>query len=210
MRYVAGTRLDHGRPVPRETWDRQFLDGSWKWLDSIDEFAHYMVIAGYVRFLFASPTILDVGCGQGRLAELLAPFSFERYLGIDLSAEAIKRARRRSVTHARFRVADMNEWNPPGRFSVIVFCESLNYALHPVSTLVRYARALERDGAIIASLYRHRNHVRIWKNAARYFRTADSTTVINPKGAAWDIQVLRPRRIGAASRGRFQRRDRRN
>ncbi len=192
MRRIPGRLADHGRPVPRETWDQQFRDGTWEWLDSIDDFAHYMVIAGYVHYLFTSPTILDVGCGQGRLAELLAPCSFERYLGIDLSAEAIKRARRRPGTHARFRVADLNEWHPPGRFSVIVFCESLNYALHPVSTLVRYARALERDGAIIVSLYRHRNHGRIWKNAARYFRIADSTTVINPKGATWDIRVLRP------------------
>jgi trans-aconitate methyltransferase len=163
-------------------------------LDSIDEFAHYMVIAGYVHYLFKSPTILDVGCGQGRLAELLAAFSITRYLGVDLSAEAIRHARRRIRPPARFRVADLNAWHPPGRFSVIVFCESLNYASHPVSTLVRYARALEPDGAIIVSLLRHRNHGRIWKNAARYFRTADSTTVINPKGATWDIRVLRPMR----------------
>jgi 2-polyprenyl-3-methyl-5-hydroxy-6-metoxy-1,4-benzoquinol methylase len=161
-------------------------------LDSIDEFAHYMVIAGYVRFLFASPSILDVGCGQGRLAELLAVFSITRYFGMDLSAEAIQQARRRVRTQARFRVADLNEWNPPGRFSVIVFCESLNYAIHPVSTLVRYARALKRNGAIIVSLVRHRNHGMIWRNAARYFRTADSTTVINLQGATWDIRVLRP------------------
>jgi len=192
MRSSLGRLADHGRPVPRETWDRQYRDGTWEWLDSMDEFAHYMVVAGYVHYLFKSPTILDVGCGQGRLAELLAAFSITRYLGIDLSAEAIRQARRRMRTPARFRVADLNTWHPPGRFSVIVFCESLNYAVHPVSTLVRYARALERDGAIIVSLVRHRNHGRIWKNAARYFRTADSTTVINSKGATWDIRVLRP------------------
>ena len=160
-------------------------------LDSIDEFAHYMVIAGYVHYLFESPTILDVGCGPGRLAELLAPFSFTSYLGIDLSTEAIKRARLREQTRARFRVVDLNEWNPRGRFSVIIFCESLNYAIHPVTTLLRYGRALERNGAIIVSLYRHRNHGRIWRNADRYFRTADSTTVVNRQGEAWDSRVLR-------------------
>jgi 2-polyprenyl-3-methyl-5-hydroxy-6-metoxy-1,4-benzoquinol methylase len=194
MRSSLGRLADHGRPVPRETWDRQYRDGTWEWLDSIDEFAHYMVIAGYVHHLFKSPTILDVGCGQGRLAELLAAFSITRYLGIDLSAEAIQQARRRLRSPGRFRVADLNAWHPPGRFSVIVFCESLNYAIHPVSTLVRYARVLEKDGAIIVSLVRHRNHERIWKNAARLFRTADSTTVINPQGVTWDIRVLRPMR----------------
>lgn len=199
MRHSPGMFADRGRSLPWETWDRQFRDGSWEWLDSIDEFAHYMVIAGYVRWLFASPTILDVGCGQGRLAELLATFSIPRYFGIDLSAEAIQQARRRMRTPARFRVADMNAWDPPEQFSVIVFCESLNYAIRPASTLLRYARALKRNGAIIVSLVRHRNHGRIWRNAARYFRTVDSTTVINLQGATWDIRVLRPLPIGAQS-----------
>jgi 2-polyprenyl-3-methyl-5-hydroxy-6-metoxy-1,4-benzoquinol methylase len=192
MRSSLARLADHGRPVPQETWDRQYRDGTWEWLDSIDELAHYMVIAGYVRHLFPSPTILDVGCGQGRLAELLGKFSLTRYLGIDLSAEAIQHARRRVRSPARFRVADLNHWRPPGQFSVIVFCESLNYAIHPVSTLVRYARSLEKGGAIIVSLVRHRNHGKIWKNTARHFRTMDSTTVINSKGATWDIRVLRP------------------
>ncbi|HSD51585.1 MAG TPA: class I SAM-dependent methyltransferase [Candidatus Methylomirabilis sp.] len=194
MRSSLGRLADYGRPVPRETWDRQYRDGTWEWLGSIDEFAHYMVVAGYVRYLFASPTILDVGCGQGRLAELLAAASLTRYLGIDLSTEAIQVARRRVRTRARFRVADLNKWHPPGQFSVIVFCESLNYAIHPVSTLVRYAQALKRNGAIIVSLVRHRNHERIWTNAARHFHTADSTTVINPQGATWDICLLQPMR----------------
>ncbi len=191
MHHIRGVLPDHGRPIPQETWDRQYREGAWEGLDSIDEFAHYMVIAGYVYNFFESPKILDVGCGRGRLVEVLALFSFKSYLGIDLSAEAIRRARLREENHMRFHVADLNEWNPPARFSVIIFCESLNYAIHPVSTLVRYAHALERNGAFIVSLYRHRNHGRIWKNAEGYFRTADSTTVINHKGEAWDIRVLR-------------------
>lgn len=191
MRYILRTLPDQGRPISRETWDRQYRDGVWEGLDSIDELAHYMVIVGYVHYLFDSPKILDVGCGQGRLAELLAPFSFKSYLGIDLSTEAIRRTGLRGQKHMRFRVADLNEWNPPGRFSVIIFCESLNYAIHPMSTLLRYAQALEKNGACIVSLYRHRNHETIWKNAERYFRTVDSTTLINRKGQTWDIKVLR-------------------
>jgi 2-polyprenyl-3-methyl-5-hydroxy-6-metoxy-1,4-benzoquinol methylase len=191
MQYVLGTLPDHGRPIPRETWDRQYREGTWEDLDSIDQFAHYMVIAGYVHYFCKSPKILDVGCGRGRLAELLALSSFKSYLGIDFSAEAIKRARLRGGNHIRFRVADLNEWNPSGRFSVIIFCESLNYAIRPTSTLLRYAQALEKNGAFIVSLYRHRNHGRIWKNAERCFHVANSTTIINHKGEIWDVRVLR-------------------
>lgn len=159
----------------------------------MDELGHYMVIAGYIRHLFVAPTVLDVGCGPGRLGELVQAFACKSYLGIDLSPEAIKQARLRATIHARFRVADLNEWNPPGRYSAIVFCESLNYATRPASTLVRYARALEPAGVLIVSLYRHRNHGRIWRHVARGFAILDVTTVTNRKQQTWDVKVLRQR-----------------
>lgn len=206
MPRTAMTLRDHGRPLPQETWDRQYREGALDFLDSLDELAHYMVIAGYVHCLFRSPTILDVGCGHGRLVELLEAFAFKTYLGIDLSPEAIKRAERRKRRNTSFHVADFDKWNPTERFAVIIFCECLNYAKHPASALLRYARALERNGAIIVSLYRHPNHGRIWKNIERYFRTVDSTTVTNHKGQTWDIRVFQQKPEGTKRtvRGRVE------
>ena len=198
---AAMTPSDYGRPLPRGTWDRQYREGALEFLDSIGELAHYMVIAGYVHYLFKSPTILDVGCGHGRLADLLEAFSFESYVGIDLSPEAIERAELRQKKNTRFHVADFDEWNPTERFVVMVFCESLNYAKHPAYALLRYARALESNGAIIVSLYRHPNHGRIWKNIEKYFRTVDSTTVTNHTGQTWDIKVFRQKPEGALRPG---------
>ena len=189
----APALLDRGRPIPRETWDRQYRAGAWDSLDSLDELGHYLVIAGYIHTLFASPAVLDVGCGPGRLGELLEGFACRSYLGIDLSPEAIKQARQRRATRGRFRVADLDRWTPPGRFSVIVFCESLNYATHPAFTLMRYTHALEPNGALIVSLYRHANHRRIWRQAARAFVVLDAATVTNRNAQTWDIKVLRPR-----------------
>lgn len=187
------TGTDYGRPLRPETWDRQYREGTLDFLDSLGELAHYAVTAGYVRFLFKSPTILDVGCGHGRLIELLEAFPFKSYVGIDLSPEAIRRARLRPRKNARFHVADLDEWEPAGSFTVIVFCESLNYAKHPVAALLRYARALEGNGAIIVSLYRHRNHGRIWRNIDRFFSTVDATSVRNRKRQTWNIRVLQAR-----------------
>lgn len=196
MQHAARRLSDYGRAVPQETWDRQYREGAWEFLGSIGELAHYMVIAGYVHYLFKSPTILDLGCGQGRLLEYLAAFPFKSYLGIDLSSEAIQQADLRRRKNARFRVADFDTWTPPQRSSVIVFCESLNYATHPVSALLRYAGALEENGAIIVSLYQHPNHGKIWKSADKHFTSVDSTSVTNHKGKTWDIKVFQQRPNG--------------
>jgi SAM-dependent methyltransferase len=190
---------DRGRPIPRETWDRQYREGAWQSLDSIDELGHYMVIAGYIHHLFESPTVLDVGCGPGRLGELVEAFACKCYLGIDLSPEAIRQARLRATAHARFRVADLNDWNPPRRYLAIVFCESLNYANRPASTLVRYARALEPQGVLIVSLYRHRNHGRIWRHVAQAFTILDVTTLTNRKQQTWDVKLLRQKSLRSSS-----------
>jgi len=189
------TPTDHGRPVPRGKWDRQYRARAFGYLDSIDELAHYVIVAGYVRTLFTRPAILDVGCGHGRMVDLLSGVPFKRYHGIDVSSEAIRRGRRRAARMTTFEVADFDAWNPPQRFDVIVFCESLNYARHPASTLLRYARALEGSGAIIVSLFRYRKPGGIvrqtWKNIQAYFAIVDSTAVTNHKGQTWDIKVLR-------------------
>lgn len=189
---------DYGRPLRAEVWERQYREGALDFLDSIEELAHYAVIAGYVQVLFEAPAILDVGCGHGRLVSLLAPIGFRRYVGIDLSREAVARARCSGPAKARFYVADFDQWRPTGRFTVIVFCESLNYAQHPAAALLRYARALEPGGAIIVSLYHHPNHPRIWRNLKRHFRVVDATTVRNRKGQRWDIKVLREKPDGRA------------
>ena len=200
LAHAAMTPTDHGRPVPQGTWDRQYRDGAFEFLDSIDELAHYVIVAAYVHYLFTSPTILDVGCGHGRLVEILKGFPFKRYHGIDISSEAIRRAERGATRKTTFEVADIDAWEPPHPFDVIVFCESLNYARHPVSTLLRYASALDQNGAIIVSLYRHRKPggigKRTWRNAESSFGIVDATTVTNRKGQTWDIKVLRAKPKG--------------
>src|SRR5215470_557846 len=53
----------YGTPVSKDTWEHQYKNGVWDKLNSIHEFAHYMVIVGYVHHLSETPKILDVGCG---------------------------------------------------------------------------------------------------------------------------------------------------
>ena len=77
---IAGL-LGRGTPRPRELWEEEYHSDVWKYLDSASEIAHGMVIVGYVQHFYANPAILDVGCGHGRLLQLLEPHPFKSYPG---------------------------------------------------------------------------------------------------------------------------------
>ena len=190
-----------GRPFPQESWEQRYRSGGLDFMDSLPELAHYMVIVGYLQHLFKSPAILDVGCGPGKLSALLRPFSFERYVGVDLSAEAIKRASRHAAPNATFEVGDFAVWAPRERYDAVIFNEVLHYAEYPADVLSRYAaEALKPGGVSIVSLHRAKNYLVIWQTIKRRFDVLDWTTVTNAQGLVWDIGLFRARaRSGPAA-----------
>lgn len=182
----------YGKPVPKDIWLSQYKRGDWDYCRSIDELARYMVIVGYMHSMYKhkSPTVLDVGCGYGLLLELLSPFGFESYLGVDLSSEAIKRAEPLVTGNAKFEVADFEKWEAPRSFDIIVFNESLMYAKRPVDVLLRYSRSLNENGLMIVSIFRTGLRRAIWRSLDKYFAVIHSTMVKNPKGQVSDIRIL--------------------
>lgn len=180
----------YGRPVASSLWDSQYRSGVWDHLDSLPEMAHHMVIAGYVRHAVPRPAIVDVGCGHGLLAEIVSGFSFSSYLGVDLSPEAIERAKARGIANARFQVADFEEWTPPEPADVLIWNESLSYAKHPADVLSRIGHSLTVRGVAIVSLCRHGHHDVIWRTIDRHWQTLDHTVVENGRGQFWDIKML--------------------
>ena len=140
-----------------------------------------------------------MGCGHARLLKFLGTVPFKSYLGVDISPEAIKQARVRAHPNARFEVGNIEEWDARGeRFDVIVFNESLYYALRPVQTLQRYVDAQTEGGVLIVSIYRHKNRELLWRKLDKHFVTLDSTTVKNGKGMVWDVKVLQARALTRA------------
>src|SRR5262249_18444532 len=150
-------------------------------LDGPEEMPRYMLVVGYAHLLGGSdgrlPAILDVGCGHGGLLRLLQPYGLSRYHGIDLSPEAVRRARSLGVPGTSFDVADFQEWSSPTRFGIIVFSETLYYAARPVEVLSRYAAWLEPGGFFIVSQWRHGNHGIIWSHLQTRFHVAHAATV---------------------------------
>jgi SAM-dependent methyltransferase len=96
----------------------------------------------------AGAHILDVCCGNGHLAGLLAERGY-RVTGVDQSAAMIDFARAR-VPAAEFHAADAAEFRPRGRFDAAVSTfDSLNHILEPAvlaETFRRVAAVLEPGG----------------------------------------------------------------
>ena len=93
-----GTGLRPYRPEPWvvKRWERAYTSGEFDFMSDLYELPRYSLLIGYLRLYPGTPSVLDIGCGTGRLRELLAEGEFDTYVGIDLSAEAIKPASRLS------------------------------------------------------------------------------------------------------------------
>ena len=105
--------------------------------------------------------VLDVGCGDGTVASVLAPYC-RTLTCIDNDERAVQMAgdRLASHAHARAQVADVEEL--PFRdesFDDILLFHTLTYAEHPEKALSECARALRPGGrAVLLCLDRHEDH----------------------------------------------------
>lgn len=186
-------RRGYGLPKSKERWEHLYSTGHWDYLDSTAELPHYMVAVGYTREFSERPSVLDLGCGHGRVLELLRVYPIGRYLGLDLSEEAIRRAGHLARSDAEFVVGDFEHFVPPQRYDVILFNECLAYARDPADVMRRYAGALTPGGVIVVSMCYNWWQFPIWTSLVKDFATLHRTAVTNEKGQTWHVRVLRAR-----------------
>jgi 2-polyprenyl-3-methyl-5-hydroxy-6-metoxy-1,4-benzoquinol methylase len=176
--------------VTSQTWDQEYASGAWDYLSSDIEFPRYAVILGHLLRL-DSPAVLDVGCGHGRLLEVASKLDISRYVGLDVSQEAIARAQRLASPVTSFAVSDAESFRTDQRFDAIVFNEVTTYLRHPTDVLERYAGMLNEGGKLIVSQWRCRPARVMWWQLTRRFETAEHTRVTS--GPSWDVKVLKLR-----------------
>ena len=198
LRLLRGLyRFSRRHPVSVNQWDAQYAGGEYgERLDSISEVPHNMVILGYLAYGAKEPTVLDVGCGHGRLLQLLAGLDFADYVGVDWSDQAVQRARSLSIPHTRFEVADMDNWDTTERFDAVVLNECLYYsAVDPRKMFERAIGWLAEDGVVIVSMFRGLGVRYIWSQveSGAVERLAACTVKDSMTGKVWDVKALRRR-----------------
>ena len=190
---ALGTYRPHA--VPPLDWEKEYAAGQWQYMKGVEELGRYSVIVGYYGFFKSDGTILDIGCGEGILQQRLAPLGYRRYLGIDISKNAISKAASRADQYTEFRHTDIESFVPDQKFDTIIFNEVLFYFRDPAGVVRRLTDWLAPGGIMIASIWcsapMRRTSLQIWRMIGSFAEIIDSTTAANRE--TWTIKVFRPK-----------------
>ena len=191
------TRVLPYRPMRggRAVLDAQYAAGDWDYLRDASELSRFSVVAGYCHHLKRGGSILEIGCGEGVLADSLDKGKYTRYLGVDVSAEAVTRAARRQDAKTTFVAEDAMQLQVDTPFDVVVFNECLEYFADPRELVRKYEASLEPGGLFIASIFDGidtARSVKIWRMLRGRYDEIAATRLKNEQGYAWSIKVLRP------------------
>jgi SAM-dependent methyltransferase len=126
------------------------------------------LVPGLIERLKEGIDVLDVGCGSGRALNLMArAFPNSRFVGYDLSEEAIARARTEAEEHAttnvHFQVKDAATLDEEARYDLITTFDAVHDQAKPAAVLKGIANALKEDGVYlmqdIAGSSHHHNNI---------------------------------------------------
>lgn len=183
----------------KANWEEEYLRGDWdKFDDDPLERKRQAMIGSFCRDFYPPGKILDVGCGFGTLVDFLNPAQVKNYLGLDVSEEAIKRAKLKRL--ANFKSVAWDKFKAQNKFDIIVFNEIIYY-LDTIKTLKKSLKLLNSDGLVIISLsYRDKNErgqvrsKKIWEISQRFLKTVKETVITGEAGGekfTWQIKVLK-------------------
>ncbi len=176
-----------------KTLNRQWRDGRWAYMGGLAELGRYSIIAGYVSHFHPGGSVLDAGCGEGLLAGRLGPAGYSRYLGLDISREAIDLATRHGFPDATFVQGDVRTYQPETRFDTVVLNEVLYYLTDPIGVLDRIGRFVTPGGHLVGSMVVNENTAANWKALEGHLTFLDETVTSNQAaGSSWACRVWQP------------------
>lgn len=155
--FVQGLLASYGPSfVKKRLWDRDFSVGKWDYIDNTVGDCVYAHLEKYAQ----GGDVLDLGCGPGNTANELASDAYRTYIGVDISAVALEKARKRTQENGRadknsFVRSDFLGYAPTREFDVILFRESLYHVPYGqvMSILENYSTHLKKNGIFIVRVY---------------------------------------------------------
>lgn len=178
--------------VSKSQWELQFSEGHWDYLDLNSlERSRNAVIGMFCNFFYKKGKILDVGCGLCTIVDFLNDCQKKKYLGIDLSREAIKKAKEKSVEVLN---VDFFDFNPKEKYNIIILNEVLYY-MDIENAIKQVQCVLAKDGKIIISMFQLPDGYdkKIWKSFKKAFSLIEEIEIssrINHKSVGWKLGVL--------------------
>lgn len=137
-----------------QKWDQQWKSGAWDYMDKVAvERSKIAIIGGVFAHIYtnSNASVLDMGCGEGAMSDFLSEGQKQRYLGVDLSKEAIVNARMKRPK-LKFLHSGVYQFVPHHQFDIIVFSDVLYYVEHE-KILQQYSKYLTPTGIIILSIF---------------------------------------------------------
>jgi 2-polyprenyl-3-methyl-5-hydroxy-6-metoxy-1,4-benzoquinol methylase len=175
------------------TWDREYARGDWDRLNADSELLRYAAVFGQIYRRPKSPAVLDVGCGAGRLLEMVSLLDHELYVGLDVSEEAVQRSRALGIPRSEFAVGAAESFQTEHRFDVIVFNEVMYYLKEPAEVALRYAGMLKPNGLVVVSMFQCGPANKVWRKLKADFETLHTARVVNERSHTWNVHVLQRR-----------------
>jgi SAM-dependent methyltransferase len=123
-------------------------------LDELLVDAYLPLVPGLPERLAAGARVADVGCGTGHaIALLAAAYPASTFVGYDLAADAIARARSEAaaagLANARFEVRDAARLGVEEPFDVVLVFDAIHDQVAPAAVLERIHAALTPGGTFV-------------------------------------------------------------
>ena len=152
-------------------WNKEWKSGAWTYMETIPvERSRIAVIGGVFIPMFAgtNASVLDIGCGEGSIADFLTDSAKQKYVGVDLAKEAIIAAKKARGPPLKFVHAAAHQFTPHHKFDVVVFSDVLYYVEHE-KVLKQYEGYLNPNGVIIISIF-HQTEKLMYEHIFNYAR----------------------------------------